>query len=447
MPHPPARAVSARPPSSLEVAGSTRERQEAWRRARREQRARALERAVGPSEGPLEQGEIDEATEEDEGREQGTPAEGEGAVGWGGDPLRPLPLLPTSGFALSLRTLFSAALLVCLLTWLLILGLMVLTLLLGIADVLPNLFGYQDVLFLFLPLPIGLLPIEGELLVLYYLIIVLAIVVSFATLLRRQRRWNGRLLRRALQRIAAPPLHNDNAFFVTGCLFLATYSLTICYFVLLNLISVNPSVPAFDEQPRWEQLYGFARASVWEEVAGRIALIAGPILFWRLTQTDRYIIDLVRDYPTTLREVWLEVRGGKRDHLTFNTGLLVLASGLIFALAHVPGWDAWKIVPVFVSGIALGYLFVRHGLYAAILVHFSFDYLDQTTSLFVTGWFGDWVYTAIWVTWLVVGGFLFLYWARRFALGSIQAIRGEEPAPAATRAQPGRADPLESGLS
>jgi hypothetical protein len=52
----------------------------------------------------------------------------------------------------------------------------------------------------------------------------------------------------------------------------------------------------------------------------------------------------------------------------------VVSSG-VFALAHVPGWGWWKFPPTFVAGIALGYLFLRSGILAAILFHFATDFL------------------------------------------------------------------------
>jgi membrane protease YdiL (CAAX protease family) len=58
--------------------------------------------------------------------------------------------------------------------------------------------------------------------------------------------------------------------------------------------------------------------------------------------------------------------------------VLILISGVIFGLAHSSGWDgqAWKILTTAIMGIFLGYLFVRFGLYAAILLHFITDYFQ-----------------------------------------------------------------------
>src|SRR5207244_5624564 len=52
----------------------------------------------------------------------------------------------------------------------------------------------------------------------------------------------------------------------------------------------------------------------------------------------------------------------------------LLASSAIFGLAHAPGWGYWKVVPSMVAGLGFGYLFLRHGVGAAILAHFVNDY-------------------------------------------------------------------------
>lgn len=52
---------------------------------------------------------------------------------------------------------------------------------------------------------------------------------------------------------------------------------------------------------------------------------------------------------------------------------MVTAAAVLFALAHLSGWDLIKLPQVFVLGIVLGYLFMEYGLYACILAHSVFD--------------------------------------------------------------------------
>src|SRR5437879_12614680 len=57
----------------------------------------------------------------------------------------------------------------------------------------------------------------------------------------------------------------------------------------------------------------------------------------------------------------------------------LFASSAIFGLAHAPGWGWWKVVPSMVAGLGFGYLFLRHGVGAAILAHFVNDYALSLT--------------------------------------------------------------------
>jgi hypothetical protein len=53
----------------------------------------------------------------------------------------------------------------------------------------------------------------------------------------------------------------------------------------------------------------------------------------------------------------------------------------VFGAAHVPLWDVWKFPSTFVTGLFLGFLFLRYGLAAAIVFHFLNDYLPPVVAL------------------------------------------------------------------
>jgi hypothetical protein len=59
----------------------------------------------------------------------------------------------------------------------------------------------------------------------------------------------------------------------------------------------------------------------------------------------------------------------------------ITGSALMFGLAHVAGWDMFKALPTFVAGLGFGYLFLKVGIHAAILLHFAFDYLSLGQAL------------------------------------------------------------------
>jgi hypothetical protein len=82
----------------------------------------------------------------------------------------------------------------------------------------------------------------------------------------------------------------------------------------------------------------------------------------------------------TTNGLWGYVLGGG-----FRIGPLeaffIAGSALMFGLAHVAGWDLFKALPTFVAGLGFGYLFLKVGIHAAILLHFAFDYLSLGQSL------------------------------------------------------------------
>jgi len=96
----------------------------------------------------------------------------------------------------------------------------------------------------------------------------------------------------------------------------------------------------------------------------------------------------------------------------FNIGPLeaffMVGSSLMFGLAHVPGWDIWKLLPTFIAGLGFAYLFLKVGIHAAILLHFSFDYLDLAAGL-VPGF--DAMLVFLILLWFAVGAFYFAHYA------------------------------------
>jgi hypothetical protein len=84
----------------------------------------------------------------------------------------------------------------------------------------------------------------------------------------------------------------------------------------------------------------------------------------------------------------------------------------MFALAHISSWDVYKMPPTFLAGLALGYLFLRVGLYAAIMLHFTVDFMSMpieiTQSFELTMVMG--VLTLVWIA---IGSCYFFYYGTR----------------------------------
>lgn len=108
-----------------------------------------------------------------------------------------------------------------------------------------------------------------------------------------------------------------------------------------------------------QALLEFADAAVWEEVITRMAYIGLPMM--------------VVGYVCKRKGSWKFLFGG--FGMSRVAMVLIVISALVFGFAHMPGWGFSKVIPSAVAGLLFGYLYVKVGVHASILVHFLTDYL------------------------------------------------------------------------
>jgi len=75
----------------------------------------------------------------------------------------------------------------------------------------------------------------------------------------------------------------------------------------------------------------------------------------------------------------------KKPELKHLLNFLIIFSSFIFGLAHVlygGGWGFGKVLPTFIAGLYLGWLYVKWGFHAAVLLHFLFNYFSGTFDYF-----------------------------------------------------------------
>lgn len=140
----------------------------------------------------------------------------------------------------------------------------------------------------------------------------------------------------------------------------------LCADILLNIViglvfldEALGSAEGLETGFNGPSLMTFANAAVWEEVISRVAYIGVPM-------TVIAALCRRRDFPKYLL-------GG--FGMSRATLVLIVVSATVFGFAHQSGWGDWKILPTFLSGLALGYLYVRFGIHASIMFHFAVDYL------------------------------------------------------------------------
>lgn len=237
----------------------------------------------------------------------------------------------------------------------------------------------------------------------FYLGLVVILFLALGVQLKREGRSFLSLVKMFKVRKSAPPADTNNSLLMVLQLFLALLFVNIVTSYLASIMGTPPTVP--DELARSgnmaRQLYLLSKASVYEELVTRILLIGLPLLaLSRIFQNDG---KQTQNPKLPWHRYFL---GG---NITFSTRayIMIFLSSVLFGLAHQGGWGSWKIWPTMISGFGFGYLFLKKGIFPAILLHFLFDYLDMTRRVLTTltglSTIVDLTFAIFILTWIVVG--------------------------------------------
>lgn len=139
-------------------------------------------------------------------------------------------------------------------------------------------------------------------------------------------------------------------------------------------ISIDP--PEFDND--LVQFFSASLAPLTEEVGFRVLLIGLPLyaMFYRRSPSWRGLFRSLW-HPSGNLDVY--------DHRRRVFALIVLA-GILFGMAHVllgESWSGGKFAQATLGGIILGWVYYRHGLPAAILLHWAMNYFVFSYAYFV----------------------------------------------------------------
>ena len=234
--------------------------------------------------------------------------------------------------------------------------------------------------------------------------IVAATVASLAVLVTRDRRPLLETLRMGAERMPMK-LRSRSATVAIMQTFMAVTALSIVVGILTN----PPEPSFFTEIPEWYLIFSLLNAPVYEELIFRVLMIGVPMALGSLVlRVSGIAKGRVSAGSTRGRYLLGSLRylvGGGMSRRSSLTALLPAlfflgASSLVFGLAHAPGYGVWKVLPAGLAGLAMGYLFLRHGLHAAIIFHFATDVFIATAYLSGQG-------SALWVA-MNVGFFLLI---------------------------------------
>ena len=270
------------------------------------------------------------------------------------------------------------------------------TLVYGVGLVAPDILDNPDwadgyTLFIVVPLFIELFTISGYALLAYYLLIVGAIIASCAWVLLSS--YDGFLKELTMR---AEPRKHSQIFDISGLLFVEMFMLVVVV-VIATLLGIEQTETGVSRTTS-ELLFLLANASVWEELIVRVMMIAMPLL----------VVDLAIRKG---RKKWRRyILGGG-----FNFGVpeivLLMVSSMIFGYAHyIGGWEAWVVPWDALGGVTFGYLFLRHGLPAAIVLHFAIDYRGVPIEVFGIS---DGYFIVLFMLWIGIGAIFTVYYLFR----------------------------------
>ena len=230
----------------------------------------------------------------------------------------------------------------------------------GIGQVLPNVMGHGTYLFIILPWLVDVFKVTNVGLSIYYLFLVVVIVASFVWMLKKSLHKFGHELTFQMHEEGHSPLY------MISTLFFAVIAFNILFYVAISLFGGSANTPS-EGADLWQILFSYAQASVWEELVTRVLWLGLPLL-------------LIAIANNKVKDPKHYILGGG-----FQFGkaelIFLLISSAMFGLAHSFNWDLYKVLPAFFAGLAMGYLFLKFGLYASIMFHFFTDYLSISISI------------------------------------------------------------------
>ena len=248
-----------------------------------------------------------------------------------------------------------------------------------------------EYIFIIFPFPVLLFTISGAGFQAWHILMLSILIGAFAY--SKYELWKDWLSRRGQMLISLTnPDKAKSSIEGVAKLFMACSFFSTMYFIFLELGSIEMNSPAFDEFARAELIYGLFNASVFEELISRVLLIGVPLL----------AIGIARKW----KNPWKKLFGGNVD-ITPMTMSLITFAAIFFALAHVGSWDLWKVPQVLVTGFALGYAFVRYGLHASIMIHFSINLSSSIMEIWPDSMLAGGILGMSFFIWIVIGGYFF----------------------------------------
>jgi hypothetical protein len=297
----------------------------------------------------------------------------------------------------------------------------------GMGEVIPGIMGEECVecgvvIYVLAPVPIGLFSFSDPgWFLLYYLGLVFAVVVSILLAVGL----DGKKLVSDMVssvRDGRLSLSTGTSWAMIAQLFCTYLFFSTAYLLLLSMFGVDTASPTTQSYPQWFLLFELLNASVYEEIATRLVFLGVPMFLIALGSGVRG------------RPLLKELLGGS-GRMKSYTWVLIIASATIFGIAHIPSWDVYKLAPTLFAGLILGYVYVKKGIWAAILFHFVVDYFAVSALVSLeNGNMGMVMFLGLVLIVFLIAGFLFFIYYSMKVLDSLGTLFGlPKPVPAPVR--------------
>ncbi|MCL4447362.1 MAG: hypothetical protein M0Z77_05950 [Thermoplasmatales archaeon] len=253
----------------------------------------------------------------------------------------------------------------------------------------PNFLNTQFPLFVIVPIPLLLVYLSGTFTAYWLVFVVIAVIVFLIFALYR-----------------STFKFENSSLYRLGEFFALNYFLSVVYISLISLAGYPIVSPISSSTPFYLNFLTITNAGLYEELISRVVYIGLPLFVYYAWSTHG------KESPSRpaklpwYRAIW---GGGYKFGKPEITALVI--SSLIFGFAHVTSWDLSKVPQAALGGLLLGVLYLRFGLYADVLFHFSIDspsllmplgYGDPIASSYTNAFIGAFIVVAI------VGGIVVL---------------------------------------
>ena len=231
---------------------------------------------------------------------------------------------------------------------------MVIDLVMSILLFKPNFSDFLNTLFplfIIVPVPLLLVYLPGSFTAIWMGVVIVAVIVFFTFAIYK-----------------SSMKFENSSLYRLGEFFALNYFLSIVYIELIALAGYPIVSPISNTTPFYLNFITITNAGLYEELISRVVYIGIPLFVYYAWSAHGKKSSSRPNKLPLYRMIW----GGGYKFGKPEITLLIISS-VIFGFAHVTSWDLSKVPQAALGGLLLGVLYLRFGLYADVLLHFSID--------------------------------------------------------------------------